>query len=138
VVAFANTGADSLILFGVTTANSGAGDVLHSLHPFRLTSMNTDAIRAVLRDRVTPDIPNVEVHIVESQGGHGYGYIYVPAQPVELLPFIVSGALIGGRYYGRHLSIPVRSTEDTAYSDASALHSTLAAGRVALRQAPPA
>jgi hypothetical protein len=133
VVAFANTGADSLILFGVQTANSGAGDVLRSLHAFNLTSMNTDAIRAILRERVTPDIPNVEVGLVESRGGYGYGYIFIPAQPAELLPFIVSGALVGSRYYGAHLTIPVRSTEDIVYSDASALHSMLAVGRVALR-----
>jgi hypothetical protein len=136
VVAFANTGADSLILFGVQTANSGAGDVLDSLHAFELTSMNADAVRAILRERVTPDLPNVEVGVVESQNGYGYGYIFIPAQPAELLPFIVSGVLIGGRYYGTHLSIPVRSTEHTAYTDASALHSMLAAGRVALRQTP--
>jgi hypothetical protein len=136
VAAFANTGEDALILIGVDTVNSPNGDVLGSPRPFKIATMDPVALRASARQRITPVIPDLEVGVVESQGGYGYGWIFVPAQPVELLPFIVAGALLDGDFRGGHLSIPIRAVEDTVYTDAAAVHSLLAAGRVALRQAP--
>lgn len=139
VVAFANTGSEALILLGMETTATPNGDVLDKPRPFAIAKMDVVALRAVLRDRITPAIPDLDVGVVESRPGSGYGFgwIFIPAQPQELQPFIVAGALIGDDWRGGHLSIPIRNGEDTVYQDAAAVHSMLAAGRIALRQAPP-
>jgi hypothetical protein len=139
VAAFANTGADAVIALGVETAKSANGDVLSRVRPFRLADMDVEQVRAVLRKRLTPDIPDIDVGVIRSSQNaeYGYGWIFIPAQGRELQPFLVRGALIGGAWNGTHISIPVRSGEDTVYTDPAAVHSMLAAGRIALRAEPP-
>jgi hypothetical protein len=139
VAAFANTGAGALILLGVDTKKTPNGDVLANTRPFNIGSMDAVALRAVLRDRITPAIHDLDVGVVEARPGTGYGYgwIYIPAQPAELQPFIVAGALVGGTWRGAHMAIPIRTGEDTVYLDPPAVHSMQAAGRLALRSAPP-
>jgi hypothetical protein len=138
VAAFANTGADALIVLGIETEKSPNGDVLDALRAFRLASMDVVAVRAILRERLTPDVPDIDVGVIASAQSpeYGYGWIFIPAQPLELQPFMVAGALLGTKWHGAHISIPVRSGEDTVHADAAAVHTMLAAGRVALRRAP--
>jgi hypothetical protein len=138
VVAFANTGAAALILLGVETKKTPNGDVLASPRPFEIAGIDVVALRAVLRERITPAIPDLDVGVVEARAGTGYGYgwIFIPSQPAELEPFIVAGALLGTNWRGAHMSIPIRTGEDTVYLDPAAVHSMLAAGRLALRNAP--
>jgi hypothetical protein len=81
VAAFANAGIDALILIGVATKATVNGDVLDSTHAFPIAKMDPVAVRAIVRDRVTPDIQHLDVGVVESRGGYGYGWIFVPAQP---------------------------------------------------------
>jgi hypothetical protein len=139
VAAFANTGSDALIVLGVATRKSPNGDVLNTTRPFRLASMDVAQMRATLRERLTPDIPDIDIGVVPSRKSpaYGFGWIFIPAQGRELLPFMVKGAMTGaGTWKGTHISIPVRSVEDTVYTDPAAIHSMLAAGRIALRQEP--
>lgn len=133
VAAFANTGRDALIILGLRSQPDRNGDVIAAPRPFQLDAMDVEATRAVLRDRVVPTILDVEVGVVESRAGLGYGYIFLPAQPTETLPYLVAGALIGGSVAGAHVSIPYRAGEDTAFADAARVHSLIVAGRVALR-----
>jgi hypothetical protein len=133
VAAFANTGQDTLLVFGVVTKKDPNGDVLHSVRPFPLSEMDVVALRSTLRERVVPLIPDLDIGVSEVRGGHGYGWIFIPAQAQELRPFVVAGTLSGKSVMGTHVSIPFRAGEETAHLDASAVHSLLAAGRVALR-----
>jgi hypothetical protein len=133
VVAFANGGGDALLLYGVVSRKDANGDVLGSARPFALGGMDVAAMRATLRERIVPLIPDLNVGVVEARDGYGYGWIYVPAQAQELRPFMVAGTLSGESYLGTHVSVPFRAGEDTAYLDASAVHSLLAAGRAALQ-----
>jgi hypothetical protein len=94
--------------------------------------MDVEASRDVLRDRIVPAILNLEVGVVESQASYGYGYIFVPAQAPETLPYLVAGALVAGWVAGAHVSIPYRAGEDTAFAGAARVHSLIVAGRVAL------
>ncbi len=132
VAAFANTGRDALIVLGLRGRTDRNGDVVAVPRPFHLNEMNVEGTRAVLRDRIVPTILDVEVGVVESHAGYGYGYIFLPAQPPETLPYLVAGALVGGAVAGVHVSIPYRAGEDTAFADAARVHSMLLAGRVAL------
>lgn len=134
VAAFVNAEREALIVLGISTTPTAGGDVLDKPHPFRLRAFDVTAARAVLRDRVVPLLREVDVGVVEVRAGYGYGYIHIPRQPTELLPFLVTGALVGNNFMGAHLTIPVRTGEDTHALDASAIHSLVAAGRVSLRQ----
>ena len=79
-----------------------------------------------------PSILDVEVGVVETRAGLGYGYIFIPAQSADTLPYLVAGAMVGGSVAGSHVSIPYRAGEDTAHADAARVHSLIVAGRVAL------
>jgi hypothetical protein len=125
VAAFANAGQYALIVWGVADRKDPQGDVLDTLRPFAIGDVDVPAVRAALRDRLVPMVPDLEVGLVESRQGYGYGFVFIPAQPPELQPFMVTGALRpSAGWLGRHLTIPVRAGEDTAYLDTSALHST--------------
>jgi len=121
------------LIFGVVTSKHVNGDVLSALRPFPLAQMDVTALQAILRERIVPLIPDLDVGVAEVREGHGYGWIYIPEQAQELRPFMVAGALSGMTFLGTHVSIPFRAGEDTAHLDASAVHSLLAAGRVALQ-----
>ena len=97
VAAFANTGRDALIVYGIVTASGvSGGDVLDSLRPFPLASYDMSAANAVLRERLTPVIPDLAIGVVEIQAGYGYGWVFVPAQPSEARPVMVTGVLVDG------------------------------------------
>jgi hypothetical protein len=133
VASFANSGNEAMLLMGITTRGSLNGDVLDAVRPFPIADMNVVAIRAALRDRIVPLIPDLDIGVVEVRAGYGYGWVRIPAQPPELRPFLVAGALTGSTYLGTHISVPFRAIEDTAYLDAAAVHSLIAAGRVSLQ-----
>ena len=136
VAAFANTGRDAIIVYGVTTAGApGGGDVLDALRPFKLSSLDLPALRNTLADRLTPLLTDLELDAVEARGGYGFGWIYIPAQPTYIRPVLVRGALAGEKVIGTHVSVPFRVGEDTRHWDASTVHSLIQAGRAALERA---
>jgi hypothetical protein len=136
VAAFANTGADAIIVWGIRTAKApGGGDVLDAVRPFELSGVDTEALRSALAARLVPLLTDVEIHVVESRKGSGYGlgWIFIPAQPSHVRPVLVRGAIESSRVLGTHISIPFRVGEDTRHWDASTVHSLIQAGRVALQ-----
>ncbi|MBF6336831.1 hypothetical protein IU450_13140 [Nocardia abscessus] len=58
----------------------------------------------------------------------------IEPQDEELKPFLVHGAIVGGRVEGAYISIVRRSGEDSIPISAQQIHSTLAAGRALLRR----
>lgn len=129
VASFANSDRDAIILIGVTTEGTPNGDVLTAARPFHLLEMDVPA-----RDRIVPLILDLDIGVVEVRDGFGYGWIRIPQQPSELKPFLVAGALVTAGFLGAHVAIPFRAVEDTAYLDAAAIHSFIAAGRASLRR----
>ena len=137
VAAFANTGEDALIIYGIATVRSPAGEVLDVVRPFKLSALDVPALRNALSGRVTPLLTDLEIDLVEARpgSGHGFGWIFVPAQPTWIRPVLVRGALVDGRIRGSHFSVPFQVGEDTRHWDASTVHSLIQAGRAALQQA---
>lgn len=86
VAAFANTGRDALIVYGIETRREHSGDVLGTLRPFKLTSFDVAVARQVLTERLTLVIPDLDVGAMETRAGYGYGWVYVPAQPSATRP----------------------------------------------------
>jgi hypothetical protein len=137
VAAFANTGEDAVIVYGIETEKGVEGDVLQTPHPFELSDFDIPAIQSVLNDRLTPVLTDVEVKAVETRAGYGYGWIFIPAQPTWIRPVLVRGALIGDRVGGSFFSLPTRAGEHTVHWDPSTVHSLIQAGRVALQRESP-
>lgn len=137
VAAFANTGRDALIIYGIKTADGPRGDVLDVVRPFKLSGLDAPALRQALGERLTPLLTDLEVGAIESGVGTGYGFgwIFIPAQPTWIRPVLVRGALVGERVRGSHFSVPFRVDEETRHWDASTVHSLIQAGRAALQQA---
>jgi hypothetical protein len=138
VAAFANTGQDALIVYGIRTSAGPGGDVLDALRPIELASLDLPALRNALRDRLVPLIADLEVSVVDARGGYGFAWIFIPAQPEYARPLLVRGAFCDGKVMGTHVSVPFRVGEDTGHWDASMIHSLIQAGRVALQGAGPA
>lgn len=137
VAAFANTGEDAIVVWGIRTAKVPAGgDVLDVVRPFELANVDLEALRSALAARLVPLLTDVDIAVAEVRPGTGYGvgWIFIPAQPAHVRPVLVRGAVEGNRYLGTHVSVPVRVGEDTRHWDASTLHSLIQAGRVALQQ----
>jgi hypothetical protein len=133
VASFANSPYGGLIAIGLGTSQSVTGERITSLSTFRLHRQIAQSSLAVIRDRITPIIQGVEFGAHEVENGVGYAWIHIPPQPNELEPFIVRGTVRDGKMMGTHLTIPYRTGDVTEYLDAAAVHSFLAAGRIALR-----
>lgn len=111
------------------------GDVLDTVRPFPLTSVDLDQLRGALAARLVPLLTDIDIQVVEVRQGSGYGlgWIFIPAQPDYVRPVLVRGAVEGNKVFGTHISVPFRVGEDTRHWDASTLHSVIQAGRVALQ-----
>ncbi len=134
VAAFANTGEDAIIVWGLSTTKAHGGDVISATRPFELTSVDIVAIRSALADRLVPLLTDIEIQLVELRAGYGFGWIFIPAQPSFVQPVLVRGAIEGNRVFGTHISVPFWVEEDTRHWDASTVHSLIQAGRVALQR----
>ncbi len=132
VAAFANSGEDAVIVFGLTTKETINGEVVDAALPFDLMEMRVQAMADTLSAWIVPPILDLEIEAVESQEGLGYGFILIPAQDPSTLPVLVNGASIDERFIGTLLSIPLRFGQRTVYADAARVHSLIAAGRAAL------
>jgi hypothetical protein len=134
VAAFANTGEDAIIVWGMNTSKvPGGGDVIDAVRPFELSAVDVEALRSALAARLVPLLADVEIQVVAVRGGYGLGWIFIPAQPSHVRPVLVRGAVEGEKVLGTHISVPCRVGEDTRHWDASTLHSLIQAGRVALQ-----
>jgi hypothetical protein len=77
-------------------------------------------------------IENATVGAADDSGGYVM-VIHVPAQPEELKPFLVHGAIVGRKVEGAFISIIRRRGEESIPVRPESIHSTLAAGRALLR-----
>lgn len=96
VAAFANTGADAIIVWGMKTAKAPRGsDVLDAVRPFELSGVDVEALRNALAARLVPLLTDIDIQVVDVREGTGYGlgWIFVPAQPGHVRPVLVRGAL---------------------------------------------
>jgi hypothetical protein len=132
VAAFANTGHEAVIVIGLRTEGRANGDVIHRAQPFPLTSFDIGVVEEILAQWIVPPLLDLEIELVESRDGFGYGLIRVPAQDESLLPVLVAGAEVEARMIGSHMSIPIRAGQRTVFADPARVHSLLAAGRAAL------
>lgn len=74
VAAFANTGDDAIVVWGVRTAKAPAGgDVLDAVRPFEVAKVDLAALRSALAARLVPLLNDVDIDVAEVRRGTGYG-----------------------------------------------------------------
>jgi hypothetical protein len=89
--------------------------------------------RALIDRQIYPLVEGLSVHSV-TFGGGVIAMIDVPPQEEASKPFLVTGAMVGGRHEGAFISIVRRRGEDSIPITAAAIHSMLSAGRRLLHE----
>lgn len=139
VARFANGEIDSLLLIGFKAIKDPqTGDEAITKVTSALTPFNAQQYHQVIDKRVFPPLLGLAVnaYTVPLRGGR-QGHllaIRIPPQPEESKPFIVHGAIVGGKVEGAYISIVQRRGEHSIPITGPSVHATLAAGRALLRR----
>lgn len=133
VAQFANASDGGLIVFGLETKTVQGVDVIQAVTPEPHDPRTRRRIVQALQERLFPPPNRLTVEVIKHHGAE-LALIVVPAQPEELKPFLVHGAVIDGQARGTHISIVNRYGDEALATSPAALHATLAAGRALLRR----
>jgi hypothetical protein len=135
VARFGNADEDAVILVGIgTRVVRTKHEELTSVRPVNLERINAKQHRNVIDSRVFPPIEGLEVETIPYGEKAGIMIIFIPRQPEEAKPFLVHGAIAGGRMEGSFISIVRRRGDDSIPVSAVSIHAALAAGRALLRR----
>jgi hypothetical protein len=137
VARFANGDTDGLLVIGLRTRKNREGEVITKTSP-TLDPFDTGRYHRSIDTKIFPPVQgltvrNTPVRISGGRSGNMLA-IYVPAQPEEMKPFLVHGAVVQGNVEGAFISIVQRRGEHSIPITAPAIHATLAAGRALLRR----
>jgi hypothetical protein len=129
VAAFANSPAGGIIAIGMTTQDSGDGDVITGFKEFDLKQVTATGYGNHVAQLVHPRVEGFEVvRISGAAKGRGIAALVIPAQDPANLPFLVRGVVKGGEILGNHVLWPVRQGDQVATLDADGLHTRLRLG----------
>ncbi|MVU76008.1 hypothetical protein GPX89_01970 [Nocardia sp. ET3-3] len=131
---FCNAEEGGIVVVGMDTKRIPGGELIKSVRPVPLDTATARRYRQAIENRIFPFPAALKIQTVETSSGHGLVVVSVPPQDEELKPFLVHGAIVGGRVEGAYISILRRSGEDSIPITAQQIHSTLAAGRALLRR----
>jgi hypothetical protein len=135
VARFANAEDGGLLVVGMRGKKVPGGEVITKIVPVPITGRYVRRYRLVIERRLFPLVEGLEVFAVDAPAGEGKVLVvHIPPQPEELKPFLVHGAIVGGRVEGAFISIVRRRDEHSVPITAPAIHAMLAAGRALLRR----
>lgn len=133
VARFANAEQGGLVVVGLATKGKAGMDVIAKVtampHDPRVVRRYQDA----LEKHLYPPVDGLKIERITGIGGD-LVLVDVPPQPEELKPFLVHGAVVGGRSEGAFISIVRRRGDTSIPITAPMIHTTLAAGRALLRR----
>lgn len=132
VAALANTANGGLLVIGLITVSRGGQDVIVRYEAVDPTTIEPAKYLSVLRSTVYPMPERMTIERIETEPGGALLLIDIPAQPPEVRPVLVKGAIAEGRVLGSHVSLVTRRGDLTVPTDPVVLHSLIAAGRAAL------
>lgn len=136
IARFANGESPGLLVVGLTTKRRQGRDVITSVLPSR-ERYDAGRYHRTLDQRIFPPVEGLIVETASvPTNGNSDGHVlvfYVPAQPEELKPFLVHGAIVGDRVEGAFISIVRRRGEHSVPTRPESIHTALAAGRALLR-----
>jgi hypothetical protein len=130
VAALANSPEGGIIVLGMSTRDSGNGDIINGHREFDLKRVESSVYRKHVSQLIYPDVVGFEVRRIEgSEKGRGLAVLVIPPQPESSHPFLVQGLVSEQKLMGRHLLLPVRRGDDTALTDIGVIHARLRLGQ---------
>lgn len=134
VARFANAEHGGLLIVGMRGKKVPGGEVISRITPVAVTRRDVQRYRLAVERRLFPLVDGLEVFPVDAPGGGNLLVVHIPPQAEELKPFLVHGAIVGGKIEGAFISIVRRRDEHSVPITAPAIHAMLAAGRALLRR----
>jgi hypothetical protein len=132
VAQFANASTGGLLLLGYRTKRIDGLDIIQKITPVQHKDSRLQAYGDVLKSRIHPPISGLQIGSVPA-GENEIIYIYVPPQPEESRPYIISGALIDDHYVSTGISIVRRQGDSCIPVKAEEIHAALVIGRALIR-----
>jgi hypothetical protein len=134
IAGFANAEHGGLLIVGMRGKKVPGGEVIAKVTPVTVTGRDVRRYRLAIERRVFPLVDGLEVFATDVPGGGKLLVVHVLPQAEELKPFLVHGAIVGGKVEGAFISIVRRRDEHSVPITAPAIHAMLAAGRALLRR----
>lgn len=136
VARFANGDTEAVLIVGYRTINApDVGEVIDKVTPVKVIETNAEQHQKVIDAHVYPTVESLRVDQVLLGEGRAILVIEIPRQPDYLKPFLVHGAVVGGRADGSFFSIVRRRDSHSVVTNPSQVHAQIAAGRALLRGA---
>ena len=133
VAQFANAPGGGILLIGYRTKSVDGMDVIQKITPVQHKATRLQAYGDVLKHRIHPPIGGLQVGCVPRGSETEIIYLYVPAQPEENKPYIISGATIDGCYCSSGISIVRRQGDASIPVTAQEIHAALVLGRALIQ-----
>lgn len=131
VAQFANSEIGGLLVIGLHTKRINGIDTIDRVTPFPSTESRLQSYRDVIKHRIHPPISGLQLDAVAYEK-MSFIYIFVPIQKEENKPYLITGAVIDGRYENLGITIVRRQGDASIPVTAHELHSMIAAGRALL------
>jgi hypothetical protein len=132
VAAMGNTANGGVLIIGLATRKRGDQDVVTKVRPVPTELISPTKYRRVVHRLVYPVPEAMLIERVEVEPGKGLLIMTIPAQPPEVRPLLVLGAVKEGKVVGSFVMIVRRHGDAVIATQPAALHSLIAAGRAAL------
>lgn len=133
VAKFANAELGGLLVVGMAGKKLPGAEIIKKICPVPISGDELKRYQNVLRDRLYPPPDSLTIDLI-GDDELGLVLVNIPPQPEELKPFLVHGAIVGGKEDGTFISIVRRRGDSSIPTTAPMIHSTLSAGRALLRR----
>lgn len=133
LAAIANSESDGVLVIGFATKTRSGEDIITSVHPVSGAKGYVRRIRRIVDRYVYPPIEGLQIATAPVRDASEIVYCYVPIQPRELKPFVVSGAFLEDRVEGAFITVPRRRNDETINLTPASLHAFLSAGYAMFR-----
>lgn len=133
VAQFANAHG-GLLIIGYYTKRKNGLDVIEKITPVQPKSTRLQSYADILKSQIHPPISALQLDSVPA-GENQIIYFYVPPQPEENKPYLVTGALLDGVYVPTGISIVRRQGDGCVHVSAQEIHAAIVAGRAFIRGA---
>lgn len=132
IARFANGDVDAVLVIGYRE-KAGGGNEIGTLTPVADSTLDITQIQNLLDERIMPPVDGLIIEKFPTSPTDSVLAIYVPKQPSEMQPYLVHGAIVGGKVEGAFFSIVRRRGEGSITTSAQQIHAYIVAGKRFLR-----
>jgi hypothetical protein len=133
VAQFANAHG-GLLIIGYYTKKVNGLDIITKITPVQPKATRLQSYADILKSHIHPPISGLQLGSVPI-GNNEVIYFYIPPQPEENKPYLVTGAFLDGCYSPAGISIVRRQGDGCVNVSAQEIHAAIVAGRAFIRSA---